>query len=309
MKFGRLLLVPAVFALLISGIFFAQPAFASDLDGSIVPVCEIAEGGGFIGACQLCDLVKLARNIINFAIAFSVVAATLLFAYAGFMYFTAASSPENIKKAHGIFTKTLGGIVIILASWLVINLLMITVSGNTFSLSDAIECEEYPESAALPQATNSVIGTGRAFAERCANTSGVTPNNAEREASVRTLLATAETGSTPRKAVTINNAACPAGATSGCTNVGGLTDQTVQYIIRLARLYPTCDLVVTGGSEGGHCTHNNGKAFDLRTNCSALNTAYTTFAASANNGVGSNGWWLRESDHWHVCTAGRDGCR
>jgi hypothetical protein len=285
-----------------------RAASSDPLDSPIVPTCEIAEGGGFVGACQLCDLVKLARNIINFSIAFSVIVATLLFAYAGFMYFTAASSPDNIKKAHGIFTKTLGGIVIILASWLVINLLMITVSGNTFSLSDDIECGNYPTSTALPQATNSIIGGGRAVAERCANTAGVTPNNAELEASRRTLLGTAETGTTPRSAVTVNNAACPPGGTSGCTNIGGLTDSTIQYILRLARNYPDCALVITGGSEGGHCTHNTGKAFDLRANCTALNEAYGRYAASANNGVGG-GWWLRESDHWHVCTAGKDGCQ
>lgn len=303
--------VPLVlFLVLILGTFFI-PQFVSaedPLDAAIVPTCEMAEGGGFVGACQLCDLVKLARNIINFSIALSVVIATLLFAYAGFMYFTAASSPENIKKAHGIFTKTLAGIVIILAAVLVINLLMVTISGNRLSLFDDIECENYPMSSALPQATNSIIGAGRSVAERCPNTTGVTPNNTTLEESRRATFAAPETGTTRRQAIGVNNPACPPGGTSGCTNIGGLTDYTIRYITNLARNYPDCALVITGGSEGGHCTHNNGKAFDLRTNCTALNDAYGRLAASSNNGVGGNGWWLRESDHWHVCTAGVNGC-
>lgn len=150
--------------------FFPQNVFAEDpLAGSLVPTCDQAQNGGFIGACQLCDLVKLAQNLINFSIALSVVVATLLFAYAGFMYFTAASSPDNIKKAHGIFTKTLTGIVIILAAWLLVNILMTTITGGTLSLSDPIQCLTYPTRDSLPRATG-VTGSGRVGAgatQRC----------------------------------------------------------------------------------------------------------------------------------------------
>lgn len=284
-----------------------QPSSSGALDGAIVPTCEAAEGG-FVGACQLCDLVKLARNIINFSIAFSVVAATLLFAYAGFMYFTAASSPDNIKKAHGIFTKTLAGIVIILASWLVVNLLMQTVSGNRYSLSDDIVClsDAYTPTAALPRG-GAVSGGGTG--ESCGTGTGV-PYNEARETSVRQGLA----ANNPR--VDINNGGVlggnrcdAAGETTGCTNVGGLSDSAVNYIKALARAHPTCTLVVTGGSEGGHCEHNQGNAFDLRTNCDGLNTAVYAFPNGISPSQGA--YWNRESnpDHWHVCVTGRGTCR
>ncbi|MBY0539192.1 hypothetical protein K2P56_02005 [Patescibacteria group bacterium] len=164
MKLVQVAVLSALFLAFVFSFALPEPALAGPLDGPLVPTCFASQNGGFIGACQLCDLVSLARNLINFSIAFSVIAATLLFAYAGFMYYTAASSPENIKKAHGIFTKTLGGIVLILAAWLVVDILMQTITGGTWALSRDIQCLSYPRGASLPprpvQGGAGATGTG-----------------------------------------------------------------------------------------------------------------------------------------------------
>lgn len=136
------------------------------LGGALVPTCYSANqadafrGQVFTGACQLCDLVKLADNLIRFAVAFSVIVATLMFAYAGFLYFTAAASEANIKKAHGIFSKVFAGLVIILLAWLVVNLIMSTFvdQGSWRGMWYEIECAEYPVGEGYVARTDVAIG-------------------------------------------------------------------------------------------------------------------------------------------------------
>jgi hypothetical protein len=125
------------------GVYAAGP-----LENAIVPACDRVsqDGVGFSGACQLCDLVKLANNMVHFAVALSVIVATLMFAYAGFLYVTAASKPDNIKTAHGIFVKVFVGLVIILVAWLVVDIIMKTLASNEVSGPwKEIECIDYPD--------------------------------------------------------------------------------------------------------------------------------------------------------------------
>lgn len=136
--------------------FVPVSAFATDpLSDTIVPSCDAVDaysgvdGAIFGGACQLCDLIELADNLMRFAVAFSVVAATLMFLYAGILYFTAASKPDNIKKAHGIFIKVLAGLVLVLAAWLIVDILMKTLMGGNLAEGkwgpwNEIECIAYP---------------------------------------------------------------------------------------------------------------------------------------------------------------------
>lgn len=160
----RIRLLAGAFLFLSLALAFAPAsAFAEDpiLSGALVPTCDQASNAevGFDGACQLCDLVKLADNLIRFAVAFSVIVATLMFAYAGFLYFTAAASEANIKKAHGIFGKVFGGLVIVLIAWLVVNLIMSTlVNEGTWGLWHEIECAEYPVGTGFVTPNNTAIG-------------------------------------------------------------------------------------------------------------------------------------------------------
>lgn len=85
------------------------------------------------GECTTCGLVTLASNLINFAIFLAVIAAALLFAYAGGLYIFSAASPGNISKAHRIFWDVLLGLLFILAAWLVIDTVMKVLYGNDAS--------------------------------------------------------------------------------------------------------------------------------------------------------------------------------
>lgn len=83
-----------------------------------------------VGECTTCGLVTLASNVINFMVFLGVVAAALLFAYAGALYLLSAANPGNISKAHGIFRDVLFGLLLILAGWMVIDTVMKVLYGN-----------------------------------------------------------------------------------------------------------------------------------------------------------------------------------
>lgn len=184
-----------IVGIFILGVFFLVTpfqAFAEDpiLGGSLVPTCDAANqsnagfGSGFAGACQLCDFVTLANNIVRFAVAFTVIVATLMFAYAGALYFTAAASEANIKKAHGIFSKVFSGLVIVLIAWLLVHLFMQTLTNqDELGPWHEIRCVPYPVGESLAAIDNTRVGARPP----------TTPGRGTRQCSSATTGACAET--------------------------------------------------------------------------------------------------------------------
>jgi hypothetical protein len=105
------------------------------------PTYPGAAGEGY----TLCDLRTLANNLINFAIGFSVIVGTLMFAYGGVLYFSASGGGEaQIKKAHGVLLNTLVGIIIVLIAWLIVNIVLSVLTGNGIAIWTAFNCEANP---------------------------------------------------------------------------------------------------------------------------------------------------------------------
>lgn len=69
--------------------------------------------------CEFKDIIGMSQRIINYLIKLGVIIATLGFAYAGYLYITAAGSMESIKHAHSIFVKVLIGFALMLGAWLI----------------------------------------------------------------------------------------------------------------------------------------------------------------------------------------------
>lgn len=95
--------------------------------------------------CQACNLAQLIQNIINFVIGLSIPIAAALFAYAGVLYFTSASRPDNIGKAKRIFKDAFIGFLITITAWLVVDtLLHVLFAGTTTGQAGSwftIECD------------------------------------------------------------------------------------------------------------------------------------------------------------------------
>ena len=74
--------------------------------------------------CDFNKLIELAENIINFIILIAIPVAAGLFAYAGFLYITAAGDMGKVASAHKIFHNVAVGLIIPLAAWLIVNLIV-----------------------------------------------------------------------------------------------------------------------------------------------------------------------------------------
>jgi len=85
-------------------------------------------------ACTVCDIAKTAQNVLNTAIYVAVFLSAILFAYAGIIYVTNIANHGEISKAKSIFSNVIIGLVIILASWLVIDTIMRTLVNPSANL-------------------------------------------------------------------------------------------------------------------------------------------------------------------------------
>ena len=115
-------------------VFAADPALPS----RIVPTCT--DFAGSLGICQACDFVKLIQNLLQFFIGFAVFAVTIMFAYAGILYVTAASNHSNLESAKKIFWNALLGFVLVLVAYLVVDLILRVFTGSSLNVLTRIDC-------------------------------------------------------------------------------------------------------------------------------------------------------------------------
>ncbi len=110
-----------------------------------LPFLVLAVGDGIVpckdSSCSICDLVELAQNIINFLVMAAASIATALFVYAGILYIFAGGDKEKISKAHSIFFNVVVGFVIVLAAWLIVDLVMTVLLDQSFSWHSMPGCE------------------------------------------------------------------------------------------------------------------------------------------------------------------------
>lgn len=218
--------------------------------GGLVPQCE----GAF---CRACDLIELSSNVINFAIAFSVIIATLMFAYAGILYVTAASKSDQVKKAHGVFVNVFVGLVIVLTAWLLVNITFSVLTGRGLAIWTDISCIANPVSSAFPDAPGApsprppVTGSGTAVGTPM-SVPGNSLTNAE---AVRRLEAAGVCGG--RTGVQCLSTA----------SLAGVKESTVAQAIALHNAC-RCTFTITSGTDGRHATgaysHGNGFKLDIR---------------------------------------------
>ena len=104
---------------------------------SIFGVVFVAEAQGLIPCsgsdCTFDKLIDLIQNVIDFLlVTVAIPLATILFAYAGWLYMSAAGDSTKIARGHQIFRNVLFGLVIALAAWLIINTLTSALISDKF---------------------------------------------------------------------------------------------------------------------------------------------------------------------------------
>ena len=84
--------------------------------------------------CGICELGQLAQNILNAGIYIAVFLSAILFAYAGWQYLTAGGEPGKAGEAKKIFWNVGVGLILILAAWLIVDLIVKMLAGGNAKL-------------------------------------------------------------------------------------------------------------------------------------------------------------------------------
>ena len=117
--------------LIVSFLFLVSvtPAFAA-----LVPACNPVGPRGAPDTCNLCHILELIKNLIEFLLQIGVVFAGLFIAWGAFVIMTAQDSEEKVKSGREIMTTAIWGVVIALSSWLIISTLLQIVTGSASKL-------------------------------------------------------------------------------------------------------------------------------------------------------------------------------
>ncbi|MBC8465042.1 MAG: hypothetical protein H8D63_01550 [Parcubacteria group bacterium] len=99
------------------GVLLLASPFALHAAGGLIP-CDGTD-------CDLGKLIKLVENILRFFSYTVAFVAAALFAWGGILYMTAGGNESQIKNAHKIFGYAAGGLVLVLAAWLIVYTIMI----------------------------------------------------------------------------------------------------------------------------------------------------------------------------------------
>lgn len=296
--FSRLAPVLVAFSLL-AVLVFPQQASAQLFPGSdqgfLLDV-------GCVGTdCDLCHLVSLGQNVINFLVYITTFVAVILFVYAGFLMVTAGGDMGQISRARSIFTTVAIGFIIALAAWLIIDTVMKTLFNEGaypgFGPWNQLECSEQPE----------LYVREGADADDRAYGGGVTlpdpiPEGTLSHADARAILQ--EGGSI----AIVSSGGCTDRSRRNCTSLDGVRPTTIDRIVALQQEVGE-QIVVTGGTEVGHSTrsnisHQNGYKIDLRTTPALNNyimTNYTSLGGNKYQDPHGNIYWRHgPNDHWDV---------
>ncbi len=281
--------------------FFSNFAFGAGL----VPCVGDAE-------CTVCDLQKLAGNIINTLIILGTMVATLLFVYAGILYVFSPANPGNIGKAHKIFLSTLWGFVTILSSWLIVNLIMSTLfNSDDFGNWNSVLCNK-PSSFSQNE---NVAGLNTTPSSQGTNTSGTSQTTSQTTGSTSSggkVLTDQEARSKLSGNITTWESA------PGKTSFEGIQQTTIEGVnaLSLASKVPRGEFVITGAVDKGgpHAegtySHENGYKVDVDDRYAISQYIQNNFKES---GTTSEGWKkytttingmnvtaVRETTHWDI---------
>ena len=102
------------------------PSLVSAQIPTIVP-CAGAKASETLPACTICHIAQLAQNTINAGIYIAVFLSAILFAWAGWKYITAGGDAGKAGDAKKIFWTVGVGLVLILAAWLIVDIIMKTL--------------------------------------------------------------------------------------------------------------------------------------------------------------------------------------
>ncbi|MFA6354693.1 MAG: hypothetical protein WCX12_03370 [Candidatus Paceibacterota bacterium] len=321
------------FPLVLTGIFFLVflivpqvahgevslwPAGFWATDGLVPPQCQEQ-------SCQsLCDLMDLGQRVVYFALTILLfIIVPIMVMWGGLTILTSGGastileggkkgSPAGISRGKKILTGAIIGAALGVGSFLIINtfiwgLGLFAGQGQGKIGWGTVVCTPPPMgSGGLGGAGTGNNGTGNngtgnnGTGNNATGTGQLPGGTGNDDATIRAILTAA--GIKIHSSGNCNDISNPS-----CTSLLGLPWSAVDGLKAIKNACPSCDLIVTGGTEVGHNTHGPGKArVDIDNTPSVNNYVYSQIGLSTpvpntwytgNDGV--NYYW--EVDHWHLC--------
>ena len=117
------LFLSLLFFVSVIGIFLGSgfvPVHAADPSSGGLVQCGRGDNPGASDECNFDQLLALIQRVMNYIIVMSVPIASIVFAWAGFKYLTAAGNMSQIETAHTMFRKVLVGFIMVLSAWLIV---------------------------------------------------------------------------------------------------------------------------------------------------------------------------------------------
>ncbi len=275
-------------------------SFAGDDYTVLAPLPNTTSCGGNTGTACKADLSTYLPGMFNLTIGIAVVLAFMMISFGGFMY---ATSDAITKKSQGkeYITNALIGLGIVLGAWALLNTINPQILSFKLDLVSPLIPSENITSGTGVGAGGSPSAAGRPMTQDELNQSNT----------IRQRLLQNQVGT--------YRGPCTRGQVTGCVNLNGLTENTINTISSIRRDC-NCVINITGGTEGGHTagsSHANGTALDLQPTPSLAAFLAKTNAAAANPQGGRNPTVVRIGNttftyetagdngiatgaHWHV---------
>ena len=252
----------------------------------VIPGVAGAQDGGLVTCegpdCNWCTLVDMVNGVIDFIIAMLSVIAIIIMVIAGFRMVTSGGDTGAWESGKKMLTSVIIGIVLVLASWLIVDTLLSMLTGKGINEWLPDDCGGQYVSAPLQSS-----GTG--------GLTGTVGAGQYSDAEARQALAAAGIG--------VNKTAAQG------TSLQGMNQATINEVIRI-RQACGCEVVVTGGTEGGHAggtySHGNGYKVDLRVTEGVNDYILSNYSASGIRSDGASLYrngnieYAREGDHWDI---------
>lgn len=288
----------------------AQTRFFPD---GLVPCGQVRDSGtpaACLLQCNMCSLVQLSQNVVNFLIYSIGLVATIMIAYMGVMLMFTAPNPDHIQRVRGMVTTLLKGAFYIIIAWLAVDVIFkVFYDGELGPWNDilclednAVQCIpidyqtqpfQPPAQGGGPVGSPPPPGSGPAPAPG-GEVEGVDAGQLDHNAAALALGAPTCDQATAANAVCITSTQGAAGVQASCTDangnpiprcttLNGINQSTVDYLNGIANdckaTNPNCQMVVTGGSEcGAHAagtnSHCNGYKIDINRGGNAASDAY-----------------------------------
>ena len=84
-------------------------------------------------ACGFTDLIILVKSLLTYILVIAAPLASIMFAYAGFIYMTSQGNTSKRAKAHKVFTSVGIGLFFIVGAWLIVKAVIVGLGAEDTS--------------------------------------------------------------------------------------------------------------------------------------------------------------------------------